>query len=181
MSGYSPRTKVYYFLKIYWHLAWLKYPSRGLHYEHITLINDATKVICDWCHNLEHHSRVINYDPRCIIYTHLWCLQYRHHLWWSSIDDHNMCIVQATGSQCRYHSGITLVSSSQGRGFESRRFSWHKVGKWCKERKEYNSSYCQTDRALGFKVKFECRSLDEGTFLKVGNLTYLGFSRPPVL
>ncbi len=32
------------------------------------------------CHNLEHHFRVINSNPRGIIYTHLRCLQYRVNL-----------------------------------------------------------------------------------------------------
>ncbi len=37
------------------------------------------------------------YNPRGIIYTHLWCLQYRCHLWWLSVDDCNVFIVLATG------------------------------------------------------------------------------------
>ncbi len=40
--------------------------------------------------------RVVNYDPWGIIYTHLLCLLYKCHLWWFSIDDCNMFIVQVT-------------------------------------------------------------------------------------
>jgi len=39
---------------------------------------------------------VVNYDPWGIIYTHLLCLLYNCHLWWYSIDDCNMFIVQVT-------------------------------------------------------------------------------------
>ncbi len=69
--------------------------TRGLYYKHITIVNDASRIIIEWCHNLEHHSRVINYNLRGIIYTQLWCLKYRHCLWQSSIDNYNMFIVQA--------------------------------------------------------------------------------------
>jgi hypothetical protein len=30
-------------------------------------MNDDYRVICERCNNLEHHSRVINYEPRGII------------------------------------------------------------------------------------------------------------------
>jgi hypothetical protein len=65
----------------------------GLYYKHITIANDASRVISEWGHNLERHSRVVNYDLRGVIYTHLWCLLYIYHLWWSLIGDCNMFIV----------------------------------------------------------------------------------------
>ncbi len=48
--------------------------TTDLYYKHITMVNDVSRVISKWCHNLEHHSRVINYNPRGINYTNLWCL-----------------------------------------------------------------------------------------------------------
>jgi hypothetical protein len=33
-------------------------------------VNDTSRVTCELCHNLEQYSRVINCDPRGIIYTH---------------------------------------------------------------------------------------------------------------
>jgi len=39
----------------------------GLYYKIIMMVNDASSVISEWRHNLEHHSEVINYDPRGII------------------------------------------------------------------------------------------------------------------
>jgi hypothetical protein len=37
--------------------------------KHSTITNDAYGVISEGCHNLEHHSRVIKYDPMGDIYT----------------------------------------------------------------------------------------------------------------
>jgi hypothetical protein len=45
--------------------------SSGLYYKHIMIANDAHRVINEWCDNLEHHSRVVNYNDRGIIYTQL--------------------------------------------------------------------------------------------------------------
>ncbi len=44
----------------------------GLCYKHITIVNDASRVVREWRHNLERHSRVVNYNPRGLICTHLW-------------------------------------------------------------------------------------------------------------
>ncbi len=41
----------------------------------------------EWSSKLWHHLLMtlgIIYNPRGIIYTHLWCLEYRRHLWWWS-------------------------------------------------------------------------------------------------
>jgi hypothetical protein len=35
----------------------------GMYCKHITIINDASRVTSEWCHNLEHHSKVVNYGP----------------------------------------------------------------------------------------------------------------------
>ncbi len=43
----------------------------GLYFKHVTIVNDASRVISECCHNLEHHSRVFDYDPRGAIYAHL--------------------------------------------------------------------------------------------------------------
>jgi hypothetical protein len=74
------------------------YSNNCLHFFKVccSIVNDASKVVSEWCHNLEHHAAVINYDPRWIIYTPLQCLSYRHHLWQSSTDNRNMFIVKAT-------------------------------------------------------------------------------------
>ncbi len=32
----------------------------SLYYKHITIANDASSVVSEWRHNLEHHTRVIN-------------------------------------------------------------------------------------------------------------------------
>jgi hypothetical protein len=45
--------------------------TSGLYYNHITIVNDTSRVTSELCHNLECHSRVVNYDPRGIIFTHL--------------------------------------------------------------------------------------------------------------
>ncbi len=63
--------------------------SNCLQYKHITVVNNDSRVFTDWSHTIEHHSRVVNCDSRCAIYTNLWCLQYMHHFWWSSIDDYD--------------------------------------------------------------------------------------------
>ncbi len=43
----------------------------GLDYKQITTLNDASRVISEWHDNLEHHSRVVNWSLRSVIYTHL--------------------------------------------------------------------------------------------------------------
>jgi len=43
----------------------------GLYYKNIIIINDASRVVSERCHNLEHHSRVVNINPRDIIYAQL--------------------------------------------------------------------------------------------------------------
>ncbi len=57
------------------------------------IVNDACTVISERCHNLEHHTRVFNHDPRGVVYTHLWCfctgVTYD--------EDRNMFIEQSTG------------------------------------------------------------------------------------
>ncbi len=70
----------------------------GLYHKHITIVNDASRVIGEWCHHLEHHCRVVNYDPRDVIYTHSWCWKLRHHLWRLPLDYCNMFIVQTKAS-----------------------------------------------------------------------------------
>ncbi len=32
--------------------------SSGLYYKNIMIVNDASTVVSDWCHNLEHHLRL---------------------------------------------------------------------------------------------------------------------------
>ncbi len=46
----------------------------GQGYRHKMIVNDTSRITSEWRHNLRHHSIVVNYDPRGIIYTHLWCL-----------------------------------------------------------------------------------------------------------
>jgi len=38
-----------------------------------SIVNDASRPISQWHQNLEPLSRVINYNPKSTIYTHLWC------------------------------------------------------------------------------------------------------------
>jgi hypothetical protein len=45
--------------------------------------------------SLTYVSRGIIYDPSVVIYTHLLCLLYRHHLWRLSYDDRNVLILVA--------------------------------------------------------------------------------------
>ncbi len=33
------------------------------YFKHITIVNDTSRVVCEWCHNLEHYS-FINYNPK---------------------------------------------------------------------------------------------------------------------
>ncbi len=42
--------------------------NSGLYYKHIKKVNDASRVISEWRHNLEHHPGGINYDPKGTIY-----------------------------------------------------------------------------------------------------------------
>ncbi len=35
----------------------------GLYYKHFTIVNDTSRVVTEWCHDLEHNSRVISYVP----------------------------------------------------------------------------------------------------------------------
>jgi hypothetical protein len=37
--------------------------SNGLCYKHFMIVNNASRVVSEWSHNLECHSRVINHDP----------------------------------------------------------------------------------------------------------------------
>jgi len=46
------------------------FDTSGLYHEHNTITNGISTVISEGCHNLEHHSRVISYDPKGVIYTH---------------------------------------------------------------------------------------------------------------
>jgi len=82
----------------------------GLYSEHVTIVNDASRVVSEWINNLENHSSVINYDPRGVIYTHLWYLWYKCHLWQTSMGDRNMFIVQATDLQLKMAFLMTSAS-----------------------------------------------------------------------
>jgi hypothetical protein len=44
--------------RIFW-MQWIchGFILSGLHYKNITVVNDASRVISEWCHNLEHHSQ----------------------------------------------------------------------------------------------------------------------------
>ncbi len=56
------------YLPKHWSVLALILIPTSLYYEHImTIINDASRVFSEWCHNLECHSRVVKYDPRGII------------------------------------------------------------------------------------------------------------------
>ena len=87
----SWRYKVGWILFFNWNIS-------GLTIKHIMSVNDAFRAASELCHNLENHSRVINYNPKGIMSTDLWWLYYRHHLCQSSIDNHNMFIVRITGA-----------------------------------------------------------------------------------
>jgi hypothetical protein len=44
--------------RIFW-MQWIchGFNLSGLYYKNITVVNDASRVISGWCHNLEHHSQ----------------------------------------------------------------------------------------------------------------------------
>ncbi len=48
---------------------WMSLESCGLYCKHTMIINDASRVVSEWCHNLECRSWVINYYPIETIYT----------------------------------------------------------------------------------------------------------------
>jgi hypothetical protein len=76
------------------------------------IVNDIPTVINEQPKNLECHSIVVNYISRGVIHSHLLCLYYRHHLWWLSIDNRNMFIVQATSLECKpFLSGAEIRNS----------------------------------------------------------------------
>ncbi len=46
----------------------LKVRTWGRYNKHITIVNDASRVVNERCHNLEHHCRSVIDDFRCILY-----------------------------------------------------------------------------------------------------------------
>ncbi len=45
--------------------------TSGIYYKHITIINDASRVVNEGCHNLELQCRVVNVDLGGVIYSYL--------------------------------------------------------------------------------------------------------------
>jgi hypothetical protein len=45
----------------------LSFQFCGFYYKHIAFINDVSRVIGEWRHNLERHTSVVNYATRGVI------------------------------------------------------------------------------------------------------------------
>ncbi len=59
------------------------------------IVTNESRVMVQIVASLTYVSRGIIYDPSVVIYTHLLCLLYGHHLWRLSYDDRNVLILEA--------------------------------------------------------------------------------------